>query len=101
MFSKEVLANPDAAYPHCHCATIVRLSCGDLLVAWYAYPQEETRGGVLILARKRANGARFDRPRRILAELNSSLGNPWTLLRFVMIDGLLQRVMIGFTRAST
>ena len=92
MFSKGVLANPDAAYPHCHCATIVQLSCGDLLVAWYAYPQEETRGGVLMLARKRSNGATFDRPRRILAELNSSLGNP---LLFCDAEGRVQLLFVA------
>lgn len=76
MFTKEILANPDAAVPHCHCPTITQTVSGDLLVAWYAYPEEETRGGTLILARKQAGKNRFDRPGRILADMNGSLGNP-------------------------
>lgn len=76
MFQKEILANPDAAFGHCHCATIAIGADGDLVVAWYAYPREETRGAVLFLARRRSGGARFEKPRRILAAMNSSLGNP-------------------------
>lgn len=76
MFTKEILGNPDASVAHCHCPTITRTALGDLLVAWYAYPDIETREGTLVLARKPAGKDRFDRPERILADMNSSLGNP-------------------------
>lgn len=76
MFQKEILPNPDPDRPRCHCATIAQSPGGDLIVAWYAYPEEETRGGTLMLTRRRAGGTRFDQPRRILSDMNSSLGNP-------------------------
>lgn len=76
MFTKETLANPTDSVAHCHCPTIALAPGGDLLVAWYAYPQEETRGGMLVFSRKRAGSSRFEPPRRILLELNRSLGNP-------------------------
>ncbi len=47
-----------------------------MLVAWYGYPETETRGGILLLSRKRAGRDRFDRPKRILSEMSNSLGNP-------------------------
>lgn len=76
MLIKEILANPDSSVPYCHCPSIVLTPSGDLLVAWYAYPSQETRNGTLVLARRRAGEKRFERPRRILSQMNSSLGNP-------------------------
>ena len=76
MFTKQILGNPDLSVPHCHCPTITLAPSGDLLVAWYAYVEDETRDGILIFARKPVGKGGFDPPRRILSEMNSSLGNP-------------------------
>ena len=45
-------------------------------MAWYAYPEQETRGGRLILARRPAGSTRFQRGQPILEQMRSSLGNP-------------------------
>ena len=71
-----MLSNPDPSVSHCHCPSIAIAPSGDILVAWYAYPEQETRDGTLILARKRPNASRFDPTTRILTDMNSSLGNP-------------------------
>lgn len=76
MLVKETLANPSDTVAHCHCSTITLTPSGDLLVAWYAYPEDETRGGILVVARKRPGSHRFERSRRILSEMTRSLGNP-------------------------
>lgn len=76
MVNKETLSNPDPAIPHCHCPSVALTLTGDVLVAWYAYVEKETSAAVLVLARKPADAARFLRPRRILGEMSSSLGNP-------------------------
>lgn len=90
MLAKEFLANPDPAIQHCHCPSITITPAGDLFVVWYAYPKEETRNAVLVLARKRAGQKRFDPPRRILNHMNSSLGNP------VIFCDSLQRLQLLF-----
>lgn len=75
-FTKEMLSNPDPAWPHCHCASIALSPGGDLYVTWYAYKEKETCDGILIFARKPKGANKFDKPRRILSEMNSTLGNP-------------------------
>ncbi len=76
MFKKEILPNPDPDRPRCHCPTIAESPDGDLVIAWYAYPEDETKGGTLMMTRRRTGSDRFDQPKRILSEMNSSLGNP-------------------------
>lgn len=76
MLAKEMLANPDPNVAHCHGATITLTPAGDLLVAWYAYPEDETREATLAFTRKPAGSSRFERPVRILANMSNSLGNP-------------------------
>ena len=65
MLSKEILAHPNPSVTYCHGPSIVQAPSGHLLVARYAYPNEETRNGRLALARRRAGAKRFERPRRI------------------------------------
>lgn len=69
MFVKEVLSNPDPSIPYCHCPTIVRMNGGELVVAWYAYPSDETRDGQLIVARKPPGASKFQGARRMLVAL--------------------------------
>lgn len=76
MFHHAILGNADAAVAHCHCPSIALAPDGDVVVAWYAYPQEETRDGTMMFARRRAANGSFDPPTRILEHMRSSLGNP-------------------------
>ena len=76
MFLRGVLANPSLELGHAHRASIAVSPEQDIVVAWYAYPAEETRGAVLVVTQKRAGSNRFEPPRRILEHWNSSLGNP-------------------------
>lgn len=95
MFTHEILSNPDQSVPYCHCASIALAPDGSLFVVWYAYPEQETRDGTLVIARKPAGSERFEPPRRIIAEMSSSLGNPLlfcdpagrTHLMFVALQG--------------
>lgn len=92
MLNKEILANPASAMPHCHCASVALTAAGEVLVTWYAYPEKETAGAVLVLARKPAGATRFQRPRRILGEMSSSLGNP---VLFCDADGRLHLLFVS------
>ncbi len=76
MFVRDIIGNPMPAYPHCHCATITTLPGGDVMLAWYAYPETETRDGILMCARRNLRTQRFEGLKRLFPELNSSLGNP-------------------------
>ena len=64
MFSKQILANPDLSIRYCHCPTITFTAGGDFLVAWYAYPDEETRHAVLMIAHKAVRKTSFEPPGR-------------------------------------
>lgn len=93
VFQNEMLANPGSDLPHCHSATVA-VRGGDVFVAWYAYPQEETQGAKLVFTRKRAGQDRFEKPRFVLPELTSSLGNP---VLFFTDDGNLHLLYASLT----
>jgi len=76
MYNTELLCNPTSDYPHAHAASIAIAPGDDLFVTWYAYPEDETRDGVLMLARRRPGARQFDKPHRIMQQLTKSLGNP-------------------------
>lgn len=108
MFAKETLPNPDPERPRCHCPTIAQSPDGDVIVAWYAYPEQETQSATLMLTRRRAGGSRFDRPRRIMSDMSSSLGNPVLFfdganrlhLLFVALRGHYWDSAVGYSTAS-
>ncbi len=66
MLVQETPANPINSVPHFHCPTIAPASSEDLLIAWYAYPEDETQSGILVFTRKRPGTRRLDRSRRVL-----------------------------------
>lgn len=76
MFAHTLFCNPDASVPHCHAPSICRLRSGTLLIAWYAYPEIETRQGTLVMTSKQARLSGWAEPRRILADLSGTLANP-------------------------
>ncbi len=70
------LYNPDNHGFHCHAPTLVESLSGDYLAAWYAYPEKETAGARLVMARK-SKGARVWKPSHPLFDsFKSSAGNP-------------------------
>ena len=46
------LHNPDTMGLFCHAPTILETSTGDLLVAWYSYPEVEYKNAQLALVRR-------------------------------------------------
>ncbi len=76
MYNSELLRNPSSTYPHSHAASIAIAPTDDIFVTWYAYPEDETRDAVLMLARRRPGARLFDKPIRIMEQLTKSLGNP-------------------------
>lgn len=90
MFEQDILGGALPEYPRCHCPTIALTEGGDVLIAWYAYAEKETQGAILVYTLRRAGKDRFERPRRILAHLTYSLGNP------VLFLGLRGRVHLLF-----
>ncbi len=73
----QFLYNPAGTGPFCHAGSLLRTSAGDLLAAWYAYPEEEHRGASLVLARRPDGQSRWNASECILDDiLDSSAGNP-------------------------
>ena len=83
----DFLYNPDGGCHFCHSATIVESGNGDLLAVWYAYPEKENSGAVLVMARRRKKTANWTPSKVVLESAAHSLGNP-VLCRTP--DGLLR-----------
>jgi predicted neuraminidase len=82
----QFLHNPPGCGFFCHAPTLLETTNGDLLAAWYAYPEEESRDASLVLACKRADRTEWDPARRIFRPSQFSLGNP---VLFQAPDGML------------
>jgi predicted neuraminidase len=76
MFSAEFLHIKSDIYPNAHCATITMSPKDDLLAAWYAYPEEESKDACLVLARKEHGGTKWSKGTILDFGMTSSLGNP-------------------------
>lgn len=72
----QFLYNPSACGFYSHAPTLTGLANGELLGAWYGYPEEEHRGASLVLARKSRPGADWERSSTIFPKSDFSLGNP-------------------------
>ncbi len=70
------LYNPDGGVHHGHSATIVETAGGDLLTVWYAYPEKENIGAILVSARRTKDARAWSPTKIVLASAASSLGNP-------------------------
>lgn len=91
----QFLYSPPGQGPYCHAATLVQTTDGDLLAAWYAYPEKEHDGASLVLAHRPAGQDEWDNSESLLGTFNYSVGNPvlfedpsgalWLL--FVMLKG--------------
>lgn len=95
LLDAEFIHNPPGPGRYCHAPTLVALPEGGLLAAWYAYPEEEYRGGVITLARREA-GERTWRASAVLrAEQQHSAGNPVLFQTPQGETGLLYVVLKG------
>lgn len=88
------LHNPEMGL-FCHAPTILETSTGDLLCAWYSYPEVEYKNAQLILVR-RQKGKPWESSQQIISNQRYSEGNPvlfeetcgriWLL--FVVLKGI-------------
>jgi predicted neuraminidase len=76
MIQAQFLYNPPDCGLYCHAPTLVGLANGDLLAAWYAYPEEEHRGATVVVARKARHRAEWERGVVIFGRSDFSMGNP-------------------------
>ncbi len=81
----EFLHTPEPAGRHCHAATLARTSEGDLVAAWYGYPDIETRDGTIVLARRKRGSPHWSAA-AVVQTSPRSLGNP---VLFESADGSL------------
>jgi predicted neuraminidase len=72
----DFLYNPGGGTPQCHSATIVETAGGDLLTVWYAYPEKENVGAILVSARRAKGAGSWSPTQVVLASAANSLGNP-------------------------
>ena len=72
----QFLYNPPDKGLYCHAPTLVQTSAGDLLAAWYAYPEKESEGGSLVLARRPAGQEQWEPSKGVLGPFEYSAGNP-------------------------
>ena len=72
----DFLYNPDGGPHYCHSATILETASGELLSVWYAYPDKENIDASLVLARRPANGTKWNKSTIVLERAAYSLGNP-------------------------
>jgi predicted neuraminidase len=76
MIEAEFLHNPLDGGMFCHCPTLLETPSGTLMVAWYAYPEDEHRGATLVLAKKIQDRSQWNPSESILDTGNYSAGNP-------------------------
>ncbi|MFQ5451068.1 MAG: exo-alpha-sialidase [Nitrospinaceae bacterium] len=76
MLHTNFLYNPNGKGSYCHCPTILESQSGDLLVAWYTYPQQEHAGATLALVRKPKSQNRWLPTESWISSNTYSVGNP-------------------------
>lgn len=92
MLDAAFIHNPEAGARYAHAPTLVESVPGELLAAWYAYPEVEYEHAVLMVARRRRGESEWTRSTRILERMQSSLGNP---VLFVDPRGRLHLVFVA------
>lgn len=95
MLEAEFLYNTAGSGLFCHGGSLLRTGDGDLLAAWYAYPDVEHAGATLVIARRPAGSAAWEPSEAPLPPSAWSAGNPvlfeepsgrlWLL--FVLVEG--------------
>lgn len=69
------LYNPGDRESFCHAPTLLETSAGDLLVAWYAYPEVEHQEARLVLVHH-PKGKTWEASKKIMSHSVYSAGNP-------------------------
>ena len=74
----EFLHNPKSIGSFCHCPTLLKTQSGDLLAAWYGYPEDEYREAKIVLAKqiKHHSVLGWASPEVVLPSSSYSAGNP-------------------------
>lgn len=67
---------PRNAGPHCHAPTVMRAPDGDLVAAWYCYPEDESRDGVIVTSRLAASARAWTSATIVALNTRRSAGNP-------------------------
>lgn len=75
ILEEKFLYNPDKQKLFCHAPTLLETTPGDLLVAWYIYPEVEYKDAQLVLAR-RPKGKPWEPAKIIAGNQVYSEGNP-------------------------
>jgi len=70
------LHNPHSSGNHCHCPTILETQPGNLLVAWYAYHDQEHIGACLAINRYSKEHNRWLPSQNMTSKSDFSKGNP-------------------------
>ncbi len=70
------LYNPPDAGLHCHAASLAQRENGDLIAAWYAYPEEEHKDAIIVTSTLATSQFSWSNSRRAAGGEGSSAGNP-------------------------
>jgi predicted neuraminidase len=91
----DFLHSPTGAGPRCHAPTLACTAATDLVAAWYAYPEDECRGGVIVASRLPAGARTWTEAAIVARDNRRSTGNPVLFvdpagrlhLLYVVLDG--------------
>jgi len=67
ILSREHINEPTERFPRCHCSTIVELTGGDLLAAWYAGTGEAKMDSAVVSSRRKSGENSWE-PLRVLSD---------------------------------
>ncbi len=76
LFCAEFLHLDMTGFGHCYAASIVHGPGGGLLAAWYVYPDEETRDGRIVIARRNSESESWSRAKPVEFGTSFFVGNP-------------------------
>ncbi len=96
MLTSNRLHNPVNTGAYCHCPTILETQSNDLLITWYAYPENEYAEASIVTARQTASNSNWDLSKVLVRPTNYSTGNPLLFqepsgrihLMFVILKGI-------------
>jgi predicted neuraminidase len=76
LIEAEFLHNPLDKGMFCHCPSILETQSGTLMVAWYAYPEDEHCDATLVITKKSPDQSKWGLSQSILDTGKYSAGNP-------------------------
>lgn len=76
MFEAEFIHAGVPELRHAHAPSLVETAAGDLVAAWYGYPEVEYEGGRIVIARRSRDHGSWRTQSVLFDGIRSSLGNP-------------------------